>query len=279
VARIIDGSITNNKLTGMAGVANIGNDRNWCGHHFGQANWYGFGRLAWDHALTTDQIADEWIRMTFSNKTEVINPLKKMVLSSREAVVNYMTPLGLHHIMGYNHHYGPGPWVNKGRADWTSVYYHKADSAGIGFNRTSTGSKALNQYAAPVREQLESLETCPEKFLLWFHHLPWTYKVKSGKTLWDEICYTYNKGVDDVKTLQQEWKSVEGKVDGERYKMVSDFLSIQQKEAVWWKNACLSYFQTYSRMPIPSGIDKPDHTLEYYQKLSFPFAPGIRPQW
>src|SRR6478736_5183366 len=279
VARIIDGSITNSKLTAMAGVANIGNDRDWCGHQFGQANWYGFGRLAWDHDLTTDQIADEWIRMTFSNKTEVINPLKKIMLASREAAVNYMTPLGLHHIMGYNHHYGPGPWVNKGRADWTSVYYHKADSAGIGFNRTSTGSKALGQYATPVKEQFESLETCPDKFLLWFHHLPWTYKMKSGKTLWDEICYTYNKGVDDVKGMQQEWKSVEGKVDGDRYKMVSDFLSIQQKEAVWWKNACLSYFQSYSHMPIPAGIDKPDHNLEYYQKLSFPFAPGIRPQW
>jgi len=279
VARIIDGSASGYKLTGIAGVANIGNDRDWCGHQFGQANWYGFGRLAWDHNLTTDQIADEWIRMTFSNKTEVINPVKKMMVVSREALVNYMTPLGLHHIMGYNHHYGPGPWVNKGRADWTSVYYHKADSAGIGFNRTSTGSKALNQYATPVKEQLESLETCPEKFLLWFHHLPWNFKVKSGKILWDELCFTYSKGVDDVKGMQQEWKSVEGKVDEERYKMVSDFLLIQQKEAAWWRNACISYFQSYSHLPIPVGLDKPPYSLEYYQKLSFPFAPGIRPQW
>ncbi|HEY3405489.1 MAG TPA: alpha-glucuronidase family glycosyl hydrolase [Ohtaekwangia sp.] len=279
VAKVVDGSLDNHTLTGIAGVANIGNDRNWCGHQMGQANWYGYGRLAWDHQLTPDQIAEEWTRMTFSNKAEVISAVKSMLLASHQAVVNYMTPLGLHHIMGYNHHYGPGPWINKGRADWTSVYYHKADSAGIGFNRTSTGSKALDQYAAPVKQQLESLETCPEKYLLWFHHLPWTYKVKSGRILWDEICYAYNDGVNAVRKMQKEWNSLEGKVDAERFWMVKDFLSIQEKEAVWWRDACLSYFQSYSHLPIPNGLDKPKYSLEHYEKLSFPYAPGIRPQW
>jgi alpha-glucuronidase len=209
----------------------------------------------------------------------VIAPVKNILLTSREAVVNYMTPLGLHHIMGYSHHYGPGPWINKGRPDWTSVYYHKADSIGIGFNRTSTGSKALDQYFPEVKKQFESLETCPEQYLLWFHHLPWTYKVKSGRILWDEICYSYNKGVDAVRGMQKNWNGLAHDVDTERFKMVKDFLKIQEQEAVWWRDACLSYFQSYAKRPIPAELDKPKYTLEYYQKLSFPYAPGIRPQW
>jgi alpha-glucuronidase len=279
VAKVVDGSLDNKSLSGIAGVANIGNDRNWCGHPFAQANWYGYGRLAWNHDLTPEQIAEEWIRMTLSNKEEVIAPVKNILLSSREAVVNYMTPLGLHHIMGYSHHYGPGPWINKGRPDWTSVYYHKADSMGIGFNRTSTGSKAVDQYFPEVKKQFESLETCPEKYLLWFHHLPWTYKVNSGRILWDEICYSYNKGVDAVRVMQKNWNGVEHDVDTERFHMVKDFLKMQEQEAVWWRDACLSYFQYYAKLPIPAELDKPKYTLEYYQKLSFPYAPGIRPQW
>nr|HPH47487.1 alpha-glucuronidase family glycosyl hydrolase [Chryseolinea sp.] len=222
VARVVDGSVDHHKLTGMAGVANIGNDRNWCGHPFGQSNWYGLGRLAWNHELTPEQISEEWIRLTFSNDKNVIAPLQNMMLSSHQAVVNYMTPLGLHHMMGYSHHYGPGPWINKGRADWTSVYYHKADSAGIGFNRTITGSNALAQYSKPVNEQWTSLETCPDMYLLWFHHLPWTHKMKSGNILWDEIALSYQTGVNSVRSMQKNWSTVKDKVDTERYNMVKD---------------------------------------------------------
>lgn len=280
VSQIIDGSADQHTLTGMAGVANIGNDRNWCSHPFAQANWYGFGRLAWDHTLTPEQIADEWTRMTFSNEEATIPVIKKMLLSSHETMVNYMTPLGLHHIMGYNHHYGPGPWVkDKERADWTSVYYHRADNIGIGFNRTTTGSNALSQYATSLQEQLGNTNTCDEKYLLWFHHLPWSYKTKSGKILWDEICYRYYQGTDQVKTMEEQWKTLSGKIDAERFKQVSSLLHIQYQEAVWWRNACVLYFQSHSQLPIPSDLEKPTNTLEYYQQLSFPYAPGIRPRW
>ena len=175
VAKIIDGSLENHHLTGIAGVSNIGNDINWTGHPFGQANWYAYGRLAWDHELSPETIADEWIRQTFTNNQNFVDTVKKMMLASREAVVNYMTPLGLHHIMGYGNHYGPAPWYdNLPRADWNPVYYHKADSMGIGFDRTATGSNALAQYSPKWSKNLKTLSTCPEKYLLWFHHVPWT---------------------------------------------------------------------------------------------------------
>lgn len=280
VAKVIDGSVDQHTLTGMAGVANIGNDRNWCGHPFGQANWYSYGRLAWDHQLTEEQLADEWIRMTFSNDINAIKSIKSMMLASHEILVSYMTPLGLHHIMGPNHHYGPGPWVkNMGRADWTSVYYHKADSAGIGFDRTAKGSNAVSQYFPPIEKMFSSTETCPEKFLLWFHHLDWDYKTKSGKTLWDAICHKYYAGADSAQWMQQTWNSLEGKIDEERFTHVKSLLSIQYKEAVWWRNSCVLYFQSFSRRPIPQGLEKPEHTLEYYEKLTYPYAPGIRPRW
>src|SRR5439155_13386419 len=196
VAKVIDGSLENYSITGIAGVSNIGNERNWTGHPFGQANWYAFGRLAWDYDLSPSQIADEWARQTFTNDPHVVDAVKKIMLSSREAVVNYMTPLGLHHIMGTGHHYGPAPWVNNaGRPDWNPVYYHRADSVGIGFDRTVTGSNALSQYAVEVRLQWEDLKNCDEKYLLWFHHVPWRYKTRSGRILWDELCYKYYPGV------------------------------------------------------------------------------------
>lgn len=280
VAKVIDGTLDNHSLSGMAGVSNIGTDRNWTGHLFGQANWYCFGRLAWDHTLTSEQIADEWIRMTFGNDEQVVNTIKPIMIDSREILVHYMTPLGLHHMMGAGHHYGPGPWVkNMPRADWTSVYYHKADSIGIGFNRTSTGSDALSQYYPPVQKEFASLETCPEEYLLWFHHVPWDHKMKSGNTLWEELCYKYYSGADSVKWMQKEWNSLKGKIDEERFNQVNMLLTIQQKEALWWRNACLLYFQTFSHRPIPKGLEKPDKTLEYYEGLSFPYAPGIRPRW
>jgi alpha-glucuronidase len=275
VAKVVDGSLNNFSVTGMAGVANIGNERNWTNHPFGQANWYAFGRLAWDHDLTSTQIADEWIKQTFSNNQNFVDGVKKIMLASREAVVNYMTPLGLHHIMGYGHHYGPAPWYNKApRADWNPVYFHKADSAGIGFDRTPTGSNALAQYSTEVSRQWDELNTCDENYLLWFHHVSWNHKMRSGRTLWQELCFKYYSGVDSVRWMQQQWNNVKNNIDKERFQQVKMFLAIQEKEAVWWRNACLLYFQTFSKMPLPAGYEKPDHTLEYYEGLRFPYAPG-----
>jgi alpha-glucuronidase len=279
VAKVVDGTVDGNKLSGIAGVANIGTDRNWCGHPFAQSNWYGFGRLAWDHHLTPAAIAEEWTRMTFTNSAEAMRSINSIMLASHEAAVNYMTPVGLHHIMGWDHHYGPGPWVkDKPRADWTAVYYHKADTLGVGFDRTAKGSDALSQYFPEAQKQF-SLPDCPEKYLLWFHHLPWDYKMKSTRTLWDELCHKYNEGVNAVRQMQKMWNTMEGKIDADRFKQVKMLLTIQEKEAVQWRNSCLLYFQTFSKRPIPKELEQPDHNLDYYQKLIYPFAPGIRPKW
>jgi alpha-glucuronidase len=283
VAKVIDGSLQNYSITGIAGVSNIGNDRNWTGHPFGQANWYAFGRLAWDYTLSSSQLANEWLRQTFTNNRVFVDAVTKIMLMSRETMVNYMTPLGLHHIMGTGHHYGPAPWVsNAGRADWNPVYYHRADSIGLGFDRTLTGSNALAQYAPDVRKQWENVNTCDEKYLLWFHHVPWNYKMskgntseKPGTTLWRALCDKYYSGVDSVRWMQRTWNKLKDYIDDERFEQVSMLLAVQEKEAVWWRNACLLYFQTFSRMPLPEGFEKPDHTLEYYKGLRFPYAPGI----
>jgi alpha-glucuronidase len=269
VAKIIDGSLDNYSITGMSGVANTGNVRNWTGHPFAQANWYAFGRLAWDPYMKSEDIADEWIRMTFSNNGNFIERTKKMMMASREFPVKYMTPLGLHHIMYEGLHYGPGPWVNKGRQDWTSVYYHRADSNGIGFNRTSTGSNATAQYFPEVRSMYDNINTCPENLLLWFHHVPWDYKMKSGRTLWDEMCYMYNTGVDSVRWMQSEWEKSKGMIDDERFGLVKSLLSEQESNARIWKNGCLLYFQQFSRKPLPAFCEKPDHELDYYRKLKY----------
>ncbi len=276
VAKIIDGSLEKHSLTGMAGVSNIGNDINWTGHPFGQANWYAFGRLAWNPEASSAKIAEEWVKLTFTRDPSFVEQVKSMMLTSREAVVNYMTPLGLHHLMGWSHHYGPGPWIkDKQRADWTSVYYHKADSFGIGFNRTSTGSNALSQYSPEVRKKFENLDTCPEEFLLWFHHVSWDHKMKSGRTLWDELCHKYNKGVNDVENMQRVWNLQQGRIDNQRFEQVRSLLSIQLKEAQWWRDACVLYFQQFSKRPLPAGYPKPAHSLNHYQQLEFPYAPGI----
>lgn len=276
VAKVADGSLEKHQLSAIAGVANIGTDRNWTGHQFGQANWYTFGRLAWDHGLSSEEIADEWLRMTFTKNNKFVAPVKDMMLNSHETIVNYMTPLGLHHIMGWSHHYGPGPWIkDKHRADWTSVYYHRADEKGIGFDRTITGSNAVSQYFPPVAKQFGSLENCPEKYLLWFHHVAWDYKVSSGRTLWNELCYKYSSGVDSVRQMQKTWNQMEGMIDEERFRHVKTFLTIQEKEAKWWRDACLLYFQTFSKKPIPQDLEKPAHTLEYYMSLDPKFVPGI----
>jgi len=274
VANVVDGSLENHDISGIAGVSNIGNTRNWTSHPFAQANWYAYGRLAWDHGLSSAKIADEWIRMTFTNDTSFIHPTKDMMLASREITVNYMTPLGLHHIMGWGHHYGPAPWIHEGRADWTSVYYHRADTGGIGFDRTASGSDAVSQYYPPVEKKFADLETCPEKYLLWFHHLPWDYRTNSGRSLWNELVHRYYQGADSVDWMQRTWKSLHGKIDSERFERVSELLQIQEQEAEWWRNACLLYFQTYSREQIPAQFKQPDRSLRYYQKLEFPYAPG-----
>jgi len=276
VAKVIDGSLDHQPLTAITAVANIGNDINWTGHPFAQANWYAFGRLAWDHNLTSSQIADEWIGQTFTNDQRFIDTVKTMMLASREIAVDYMTPLGLHHIMGYSHHYGPAPWYNTAsRADWNPVYYHKADSIGIGFDRTATGSNALAQYPPQVRKQFEDVNTCDDKYLLWFHHVPWGYAMKSGRSLWDELCYKYYAGADSVAWMQHAWNSINGLIDDQRFQQVAMLLNVQHNEAVWWRNACVLYFQTFSKMPLSKGFEQPDHSLEFYEGLQFPYAPGI----
>lgn len=275
VAKIIDGSLDKHKITGIAGVANIGNDLNWTGHPFAQANWYGFGRLAWNPYQDSETIAEDWLRMTFSNEEKFIKPVKEMMLESREAVVNYMTPLGLHHIMDTGHHYGPGPWVsNLSRPEWNPTYYHKADTKGIGFNRSKTGSNATAQYAPEVAKIFDDVSTCPEKDLLWFHHLSWDYKLKNGQSLWDGIALKYQQGVNQVAAMNTTWNAMKNYVDEVRFKEVQMLLNIQHKEAKWWRDACLLYFQQYSGKELPKGVEKPTQTLEYFKSLKFPFAPG-----
>jgi len=275
VAQVIDGTLHEYERTGIAGVTNIGTDRNWSGSHFDQANWYTFGRLAWDHTLSSEAIAENWIRMTFTSDAAFVEPVKAMMMASWEACVNYMTPLGLHHLMGRGHHYGPGPWVSGGpRADWTSVYYHRADSVGVGFDRTAAGSDAVSQYFPPLNEVFGDINTIPEKFLLWFHHVPWDYEMASGRTLWEELGHRYQAGVEAVRAMQQTWASLDGMIDAERYEQVQAFLAIQEKEARWWRDSSLLYFQTFSNRPIPEGLEQPAHTLEYYRGLRFPYAPG-----
>lgn len=269
------GSTVASTLSGMAGVSNIGTDINWTGHLFGQANWYALGRLAWNHELSSEGIASEWIRMSFSNDPALVADLSKMMLSSREILVNYMTPVGLHHIMATGHHYGPGPWVsNLNRPEWNPTYYHRADSMGIGFNRTATGSDALSQYHPEAAKQWKDSATCPEKDLLWFHHLPWTYTMKSGRTLWNELCYRYNLGVDSVGWMQSIWNRQQSKLDATRFEQVKMLLAIQHQEAKWWRDACLLYFQSISGLPIPASYEQPAKPLDYYKSLRFPYAPG-----
>ncbi|SHI59514.1 alpha-glucuronidase family glycosyl hydrolase [Pseudozobellia thermophila] len=280
VARIIDGTLQNQKISGMAGVSNVGNDMNWTGHPMAQANWYGFGRLAWDPYLSSETIAEEWLRMTFSNQEAFIGPMKEMLIKSREAVVNYMNPLGLHHIFDTGHHYGPGPWVSElSRPEWNPTYYHNADAKGIGFDRTPSGSNATEQYAEPLRSRLNDPDTCPERYLLWFHHLSWDYRLKNGKTLWQGMALKYQEGVDQVEEMIATWKQMQPYVDQVRHKEVQMLLQIQLKEAKWWRDACLLYFQTFSKKDLPEGVGKPTRTLEHFKSLKFPFAPGIRPQW
>lgn len=275
VAKIIDGTSSRQKITAIAGVSNIGSDINWTGHHIAQSNWYAYGRLAWDHQLGSGKIADEWLKMTFTNHPEFLSIASPLLLNSHETCVNYMTPLGLHHLMGTGHHYGPAPWVDDlPRADWTPYYYHKSDKNGIGFNRTKTGSNAVGQYASQWQERWNDPSATDEKLLLWFHRLPWDYKMKNGETLWAAICNAYDKGVKEVAEMRKAWARTEAFVDKDRFKEISMMLAIQEEEARWWRNACLLYFQEKSGLDFPASIEKPEGSLEYYKSLEFPYAPG-----
>jgi len=269
VARVVDGTLYHHKITGIAGVANTGSDRNWTGHHFAQANWYAFGRLAWNPNLSSRQIAHEWLAMTFTHDQDASETIARIMLQSDEALVDYMTPLGLHHLFWGGHHYGPAPWWNtEPREDWNPVYFHRADANGIGFDRTATGSNTVTQYHHPVSDRLANLNTCPEKLLLWFHHVPWQHRMRSGRTLWDELALHYQRGVDWVRATRKSWRALKDKIDPERYEAVAKKLSIQERDAIVWRDACLLYFQTFSKRPLPAGVEKPAKSLEEYKPKS-----------
>ena len=275
VAKVIDGSLFANKLTLMAGVSNIGADRNWCGSIFDQANWYAFGRLAWDPDAKADAIAADWVKMTFTANPAFEKPVVGMMMASRETVVDYMTPLGLAHQMGTSGHHGPGPWIDDaGRPDWNPVTYNGARKDGIGFDRTATGSNAVAQYFPPVAEQFSKVETTPENLLLWFHHVPWDMHVKSGRTVWDELVTRYTDGETNVNAMGAEWAKLKPYVDAERFELTADFLAIQARDAKLWRDASIAYFQSVSGLPLPAGMAAPSHSLSYYKQLSWPYAPG-----
>ncbi|HRM87040.1 MAG TPA: alpha-glucuronidase [Prevotella sp.] len=250
------GFVNPDRLVGISGVANIGDDANWCGHPFSQANWYAFGRLAWNPSLTAEEIAHEWLVQTYENQDErFTKPVEMMMMTSREACVNYMMPLGLHHIFKFDHHYGPEPdgFIASYPLEWCPVYYHKADAQGVGFDRSSKGTDAVGQYPEPYRSLYDNIETCPEEYLLWFHHVPWTYKMKSGSTLWQELCMKYNMGVAMVEVYRDFWHtSAKQYMKGheQEWQHTDSLLNVQLENAKEWRNTCLKYFQTFSKMKI-----------------------------
>ena len=274
-------------LKAMAGVANIGDDTNWCGHHFAQSNWYAFGRLAWNPSLTSEQIANEWLAQTFGEQSNhnsqfsILNSqLVKLMLDSREACVNYMMPLGIHHIFAGTHHYGPEPWYSpKGiRADWTPPYYHKADSIGMGFDRTLKGSANVKQYPDSLCRLYNDINTCPENLLTWFHHVPWDFRMKSGRTFWDELCHKYDEGVHQARHFLAVWDAVQPYVDSQRFNEIQRKLRIQARDAEWWRDACLLYFQTFSHRPIPQDVEHPVHNLDEMMKFRIPISMYENPE-
>lgn len=259
-----------NSLKAIAGVANIGTDCNWCGHPFAQSNWYAFGRLAWNPALSSEEIADEWVKQTFTTESAFVEPVKELMLQSREAVVDYMMPMGLHHLFAWGHHYGPEPWcdIPGARPDWMPSYYHKADRTGIGFDRSSKGSNAVAQYPEALVTLYDDINTCPEEYILWFHHVPWTHKMKNGTTLWESLCKHYDNGVQQAKSFQKTWDSIEKYIDSERFNQVQSLLKTQTRDAIWWKDACLLYFQEFSQLPFPDDMERPIHDLEELKKVN-----------
>ena len=268
VAKVVDGSVHNYPITAIAGVANTGSDRNWTGHLMSQANWYGYGRLAWNHEISPEQIADEWIKMTLTKDPSSYKIIKNILLKSRETYVNFTNPLGLHHIMGQSIHFGMEPWLERSaRPDWTAIYYHRADSLGIGFDRTSKGNNALGLYAQEVQNQWNNPQKIDLNYLLWFHHVGWNQKLSTGKTLWDELCTRYYTGVEEVEKMQNEWNQVKTNMDAEIFEDVKGRLAAQHREALNWRDACVLYFQTYSKQPIPAPFKKPERTLDEMKKI------------
>ena len=267
-------------LKAMAGVANIGDDTNWCGHHFAQANWYAFGRTAWNPALKPEDIADEWIRQTFSSDERLLSPVRQIMQESREACVKYMMPLGIHHIFAGTHHYGPEPWyAPKGlRADWTPPYYHKADSIGMGFDRTLIGTANVRQYPEALCRLYNDINTCPENLIIWFHHVPWDHKMKSGRTFWDELCHQYDEGVHEARRFLAVWDAMQPYVDTQRFSEVQRKLRIQARDAEWWRDACLLYFQTFSHRPIPQDMEHPVHNLDEMMQFHIPISMYENPE-
>ncbi|GAB5562863.1 MAG: alpha-glucuronidase family glycosyl hydrolase [Synoicihabitans sp.] len=274
IGTITDGSLHGHTLSAIAGVANTGSDRNWTGHLLAQANWYAFGRLAWDHELTAREIAVEWAQLTFDANAKATEKIVDLLMGSRETVVNYSMPLGLHHIMERGHHYGPGPWVTGGRADWTSPYYHQADEDGIGADRVASGSNAIEQYAPELQALWGNLETVPDELLLWFHHLPWDYEMRNGRTLWNALCLRYQQGVDEVRAMRKTWSSLRREIDAERWDHVRQRLAQQERAAIEWRDACLLYFQQFSQRPLPAGVELPEHDLQYYIDVNRRYFPG-----
>ncbi|GAB3931494.1 alpha-glucuronidase family glycosyl hydrolase [Larkinella terrae] len=267
VAKVVDGSLHQYPLTAIAGVANTGSDRNWTGHPLAQANWYAFGRLAWDHTLSSEAIANEWVKMTLTTELSSAKTITDLLLKSREIYVNYNTPLGLSRPWT-GVHFAPEPWQNRSsRPDWTAVYYHRADSLGIGFERTAKGSNALAQYRPEVQQQWNNPATCPLPYLLWFHHVLWTQKLSTGRTLWDELCTRFYTGADSVGWLQKQWASVRKDVDSETFANVAGRLETQQKEAIWWRDAWVLYLQEFARQPIPAPFKKPERSLKEVKEL------------
>ncbi|ASR52794.1 alpha-glucuronidase family glycosyl hydrolase [Blastomonas fulva] len=275
VASVVTGKADGHSLSGMAGVANIGRDRDWSGGTFNQANWYVFGRMAWDPSLSSEAIAREWAAQTFGNDPVVIDTVVAMMMRSREAVVDYTGPLGLAHLFATGHHYGPGPWVSDlARPEWNPVYYHRADRQGIGFDRTRTGSNAVAQYAPVLARRYADPKTTPPEELLWFHHLPWDYKMPAGNTLWEEMVRRYDRGVAEVDSMRSQWATLRPRIDAERWTKTDAFLGVQQREARWWRDASLAYWMSINGLPLPNGSAAPQHDLEWYRQQSFPFAPG-----
>jgi alpha-glucuronidase len=270
VARIVDGTLQQMPISAMAGVAGIGTDANWMGSHFNQANWYAFGRLAWDPDLAAQDIAEEWVRQTFSNDVAVVGPVTQLMMGSRQACVNYMEPLGLVHLMGSNSHYGPAPWVsNLTPANTNPTYFENADPAGIGFDRTATGSNTVAQYFPPVADLFGTRASTPDDFLLFFQHVSWDDTLpSSGRTLWEELVHRYSLGVDAVGAMRDTWAALEGHVDARRFEDVTNFLQIQHHEARWWRDACLTYFASLNGKPIPNGYAPPAQSLATYQGLT-----------
>ena len=268
------GYVKPSTLVAASGVANIGMDENWCGNVMAQSNWYVFGRQSWNPAIPAEVIAREWTKQTLAPKTVASeNAIVDIMMRSREAIVDYMMPMGLHHQFADNHHYGPGAWISHKnvRLDWQPPYYHKADAEGLGFNRTTTGTDNVSQYAADYAQLVNNIETCPEKFLLWFHHVPWNYPV-AGEPMWDRLCHHYQNGVNEVRAMQAQWNSVKNDIDSEIFDAIAYKLSVQLKDAIWWKDGMLDYFQTWSKMPYPADVEPSQHNLEDLKKVLLPYG-------